>query len=466
MAEYVLQQLIDTIKPLPLSASILLLDVFKASAKLDKACDFAKKLLIDYPEDPKVLRASASVQQLLGNSANSLGLLEKALEINKDLCPTYNQLGHLYISMSDKIQAEKSFKKAINSGPNRIGGYWGLVRVLGGDTPEKYILAVKKLENKLKGRHEELAYLNFTLAKYYEERDSKKSFTFFKKGNLAIGKIRPWNFEQESARVEKLINFFSADRLKELHAKHHSDYKAVFIASMPRSGTTLLGQILSAHSQLQSVGESDAFDRAVSAVSVSMGRYPDVYSWTPMSIFETMFKKIDEAFINSYLIKSAKGCVVDKSMSNSFHIGLILSIYPQARVIWLQRDPLDTVLSCYQQLFDKGNAFAFDLSNLAHYYQLNNKIMKHWSLLFPKQILMVNYEALVSDQEAEAKRIIDFIGLEWEQGCLKFYESNEVINTASDLQVKQPIYNSSVGKWRPYAKDLEEAALILGVDVT
>jgi Sulfotransferase family len=145
--------------------------------------------------------------------------------------------------------------------------------------------------------------------------------------------------------------------------------------------------------------------------------------------------------------------IVDKTLINSDYVGLLHSAFPRARMIRMRRDPIDTCLSCYFQHFSTAMTFTMDLSDLAAYYRVHQRLMEHWcSALPPGTILEVPYEELVADQEAWTRKILDFLGLEWDARCLSFYETERTVNTASAWQVRQKMYRKSMGRWRNYEK--------------
>jgi hypothetical protein len=212
---------------------------------------------------------------------------------------------------------------------------------------------------------------------------------------------------------------------------------------MPRSGTSLADQIIASHPAAHGVGELDFWN---SPTLREAGITQGILSETARSKVAADYLRILEGFS-----KSASR-IINKAPVNSDFLGLIYSVFPNARVIYMQRDPIDTCLSCYFQQFLTGINFAFDLSDLVHYYREHQRIMAHWrAVLPPGFILDVPYEELVADQEIWSRKMLDFIGLEWDPRVLEFHTNRRQVTTASAWQVRQKVYRSSVARWRNYA---------------
>jgi hypothetical protein len=214
---------------------------------------------------------------------------------------------------------------------------------------------------------------------------------------------------------------------------------------MPRSGTTLAEQIIASHPAAIGAGELEFWNVAGRKyhAEIRAGLLP-----------EPMRKKLAEDYLRVLSGQSADALrVVDKAPVNSDHLGVIHSVFPQARIIYMRRNPIDTCLSCYFQPFTQALNFTMDLSDLEHYYREHHRIMAHWrAVLPPGTILDVPYEELVADQAAWTRKMLDFIGLEWDDRCLDFDKTERGVATASSWQVRQKIYNSSVERWRKYEK--------------
>lgn len=219
----------------------------------------------------------------------------------------------------------------------------------------------------------------------------------------------------------------------------------VFVVGMMRSGTSLVEQIIASHPRAAGAGELDFWkDAALKHRDRLPGGVPDA----PLA------KKLGDSYLNALSGHCRDALrVVDKSTFNSDHLGLIHAVFPNARIIYVRRDPVDTCLSCYFQQFANAASFTFDLADLAHSYREHHRLIHHWRTALPAgAMLEVPYAELVADQEAWTRRMIDFVGLEWDPSCLEYYATQRPVLTASNWQVRQRIHSSSVGRWRKYEK--------------
>ena len=227
--------------------------------------------------------------------------------------------------------------------------------------------------------------------------------------------------------------------------------KPVFILGMPRSGSTLVEQILASHSQVSAAGEINAFSRAALASGLLDAGFPEnarTLSGDQISEIGTRYLfEIDK------IAQTAK-CVINKMPSNFRLAGLICLSLPNARIIHTRRDPVDTCISCFSTLFEHRNLFSYDLGELGRYYRAYEKLMEHWRTVLPDGAMIeVKYEELVADFETQARRLVSHCGLQWEDSCLNFYKTRRLVRT--ELGVHQPLYSTSVGRGNCYAGKLQ-----------
>jgi tetratricopeptide (TPR) repeat protein len=290
------------------------------------------------------------------------------------------------------------------------------------------------------------AQLRFAMGKYCDDvNDFAQAFQHFKRGNeLLKAASENYDRKERSRFIDGLIRVYSREAIAKIGVPGSSSVKPVFVLGMPRSGTSLAEQIIASHPAAHGVGELDFWNSpGLKEAGTTQGM-----------LSEAARSKVAEQYLR--LLESLAGNaprVINKAPVNSDFLGLIYSVFPNARVIYMQRDPIDTCLSCYFQHFLTGINFAFDLSDLMHYYREHQRIMAHWrSVLPPGFILDVPYEELVVDQEAWSRKMLDFIGLEWDARVLEFHTNKRQVTTASAWQVRQKIYKSSVARWHNYEK--------------
>lgn len=290
------------------------------------------------------------------------------------------------------------------------------------------------------------ANLRFAMGKYCDDvHDFAQAFQNFKRGNELLKTLaEDYDRKKRSQFIDESIRLYSRNTISSIGAAGSSSAKPVFVVGMPRSGTSLAEQIIASHPAAYGAGELD-FWAAVSAKDRAQ---------TQRILDEAGRSEVAQEYLRVLESFSASASrVIDKAPVNSDFLGLIYSVFPNARVIYMQRDPIDTCLSCYFQQFLTGLNFTFDLSNLVHYYREHQRLMAHWrAVLPPGFILDVPYAELVADQETWSRKMLDFIGLEWDPRVLEFHTNVRQVTTASAWQVRQQVYTSSVARWHNYEK--------------
>jgi tetratricopeptide (TPR) repeat protein len=264
------------------------------------------------------------------------------------------------------------------------------------------------------------------------------------------------------AHVDRIIATFSEEALARLPRARHGSDVPVFIVGMPRSGTTLTEQILAAHPQVHGAGELPTLQRVVELVPAMTGKaapWPECAARLGQGGVDTLAGRYLAEV--TALAPEARH-ITDKMPQNFLSLGLVAVLFPGSRIVHCTRDPLDTCLSCYFQAFTHGHGYAYDLAALGAYYRHYRRLMGHWAAVLGPSMTAVPYEEMVADQEGTSRRLVDFVGLEWDEACLRFFESDRLAHTASYDQVRRPIYKGSVGRWRPYARHLGPLVDALG----
>jgi Flp pilus assembly protein TadD len=288
--------------------------------------------------------------------------------------------------------------------------------------------------------------LRFAMGKYSDEIGNfSQAFQNYKRGNeLLKNAAEDYDRKERSRLIDELIRGYSREAISTIEGAGSDSTKPVFVVGMPRSGTSLVEQIIASHPAAYGAGELLFWESLMGAqTAIRQG-----------ILSQPVRAKTAEACLRVLQGHSGDALrVIDKAPVNSDFLGVIYSVFPNARVIYMQRDPIDTCLSCYFQNFLTGLNFTLDLSDLAHYYREHRRLMAHWRAVLPQGfILDVPYEELVGDQEAWSRKILQFIGLEWDDRCLEFHKNTRQLVTASAWQARQKIYNSSVARWRNYEK--------------
>jgi tetratricopeptide (TPR) repeat protein len=301
-------------------------------------------------------------------------------------------------------------------------------------------------------------HLRHALAKEHEDiGDYATAFEHLTAGKAAKRRTLAYSIDDDRVLFEALARLFDARRFANA-APGDPDDAPVFVVGMPRSGTTLVERILSSHSAVVSVGESQNFGLCLKrAVGTRSNRVLDVE--TLQSAMEIDFAALGRSYIEA--TKPGDATVpyfVDKMPLNFFYVGFIHLALPNARVICLRRDPMDTCLSNLRQLFALNFSYynyAYDLRDIGRYYVLFDALIGHWNRVLPGKMLEVRYERLVADQEGETRRLLDFCGLPFEPACLNFHANTAPVATASAVQVRAPLYAGAIGRWRRYGDKLD-----------
>ncbi len=251
------------------------------------------------------------------------------------------------------------------------------------------------------------------------------------------------------------IDAFDASLFDRFSAAGDPSTRPIFVLGMPRSGSTLTEQILASHPQVQAGGEMINLDRAVASVPDAHGQ-PTPFPRYVAGLDAEGFRRLGQAYLESLPAPpEGKTRTTDKLPGNFFYVGLIRLILPNARIIHTMRDPVDTCISCFSRLF-ADVPFSYDLTELGRYYRGYHELMAHWRSILPAgSMLDVVYEEVVDNLEEQARRLIDFCGLPWDPRCLNFHETSRPIATSSNVQVRQPLYRTSLGRWHHYEAYLQ-----------
>jgi hypothetical protein len=253
-----------------------------------------------------------------------------------------------------------------------------------------------------------------------------------------------------------MIGVFSSGLLDSLAGAGDPDSAPIFILGLPRSGSTLLEQVLASHPSVEGTAELPYVGRV--ATSLNGRRHGINYPEAMLELSAPDLAALGADYLARARLhrRTAAPRFIDKMPNNFPNVGLIALMLPNARIIDARRHPLDACLSCYRQLFAKGQNFTYDLTEIGEYYLQYQRMMDHWDLVLPGRVLTVQYEDVVSDFEREVRRLLDFCGLPWVEDCLRFYDSERPVRTPSAEQVRQPIYDRSIGHWKKYERHVGE----------
>jgi tetratricopeptide (TPR) repeat protein len=383
----------------------------------------------------------------LGRLSDAKAQFRKALKFAPRSAQALFGMGFL-ATIEDRFdEAEAMFKRALEADP-KLPSAWaamaGLRRMTSSDAA--WLQSAEEIAASGITAFEE-ADVRFAIAKYCDDvGDFKGAFHSYQRAN-ELHKLAATSYDRDARAqlVDDLMRVYTREALAHVEPLASDSMKPIFVVGMPRSGTSLMEQIIASHPDAKGAGELTFWSRAAHDHETVLRR---------TLLDESTRKRLAGDCLRDLHARSGDALrIVDKTPLNSDYLGMIHSVFPNARIIYMQRDPIDSCLSCYFQKFDVQLNFTMDLSDLAHYFRQHQRLMAHWrAVLPPGSILDVPYAELVTDQEGWTRKVLAFLGLEWDQRCLHFYKTERPIVTASAWQVRQKIYKGSVARWRHYEK--------------
>lgn len=417
-----------------------------------------KSVAID-PENTETLMDLGMALYHCENSDAALMVFDKVLELNPDHAGGYLHKGIQMQTLGDFVAAKVCLRKTLDLDPNMAVAYFRLASMDQSVEESNWMLErLYAIAGSSSFSIENRASALFSAAVVLQKQNKHDdAFVQFANANALMRTEFPFDRDRLTRRVDETIEAFSPETFEALKAAGSRDARPVFIIGMPRSGTTLVETIISSHPNLCAGGEETKIAMLADTLTQSRDSklvYPrDIASVDPAGL-----APIGELY-TSHMARLYPDAprTTDKYPFNFLHLGLIAVLFPNASIVHCRRDPTDTCLSCFFQMFGeyKGLSFTNDLTDLGFYYREYERFMAHWRRVLPMPIYEVRYEDLVASQEEISRQLIAHIGEDWDDACLKFHEQERTVNTASQYQVRQPIYKSSVEKWRKYERHLK-----------
>jgi tetratricopeptide (TPR) repeat protein len=433
--------------------------------KLVLALEQADFLLEQQAEKPAYLALRASILVRMGDYQSALPCYEYILQRYPAQPNVMLSYGHALRAVGAQEKSIEAYRKTIELRPSFGDAYWSLANLKTFHFDDSDLEAMREqLENKA-GSHEDFFHLCFALGKALELRKHfDESFKYYHLGNTIKENLTGYSADN----IENYVRRMKASCPTELFmSKAGQGCQApdpIFIVGLPRSGSTLLEQILASHSQVDGTKELIQ----ILAIAKRLGgtrkeadasRYPGVLT----ELTAGQLEELGQRYIDrTHIQRGGAPFFTDKMPNNFLHIGLISLILPKARIIDARRHPMAACFSGFTQLFARGQTFTYGLSNIGRYYRDYVDLMDHWDEVLPGKVLRVQYEEVVADTENQVRRMLDFCGLEFEENCLHFYQTERAVRTASSEQVRQPIYSGAMEHWRNFEPHLDELKQALG----
>ncbi len=419
--------------------------------------------------EPRAVLAHSGLSLVLrarGAGEEAMAEAERAIALDASLPDGYGALGICLQELGRFEEAAAAFRRALERDPQFPSALVHLANLRGVEPTEA---ERSRLSEALAARRltpHERASLHFALGRLADEAgDYDAAFADYREGNAVRAAEHGYDHAAMVRHVEALMRVFDRDLFARDEAFGSPSERPIFVLGMPRSGTTLIEQILASHAMVHGSGELAASRVLVDGLA-SLPAARQAGKGYPEAVH--LLERSSAALLaGRYLEAAGHGAgevlrVTDKLPSNFLRIGLLALLLPRARIIHAVRDPFDTCLSCYFQDFRDAQPFVYELDRLGKYYRQYERLMAHWRSVLPRPMLEVPYEALVGDPEPWSRRLLDYCGLAWDERVLRFFATERTVRTASYWQVRQPIYASSVGRWKHYRKHLGPLFAALG----
>ncbi len=433
--------------------------------KLTEAEQIYQDILKEDPDQPDAVHLLGLIRSEQEKDHEAVELMERALELYPQASHFHHNIAGIYRRMGRLDDAEREFRNAIDLKEDYGEAYQGLAEMVKFTRDDPLLGKIHSLIDGGQLDERLQSYFHFAAGKICDDiGEYPQAFRHYTEGNRLAK--RKFDSRQFRRLVKDCLYIFSSTFASRLSNAGIDTEIPTFIIGMPRSGTTLVEQILASHSEVYGAGELNDM-KLIASLSRQMSRFKVEYPNSLPGVVRNDYTKLGQEYLNRVTRLPGDGenvtRIIDKHPLNFQFVGLIFAMFPKARIIHTVRDPLDTCLSCFFQNFSKGQDYSFDLKVLAHFYNDYRRLMEHWEMIYPERIYKISYEEVVGNQVEETKKLLDFMGLGFEEACIEFHKTDRKVNTASFLQVRKPIYATSKRRWVNYVDELQELAAIIGV---
>ena len=430
--------------------------------QFDDSLNSAREVLKLAPDTAESYMVYASAVGMAGDHEAAIEAYEKALELAPDRAGALSSIAHHQKTIGQQETAIASYRGAIELKPDHAEAYWSLANLKTFRFEDEEVAAMKALLETDDLSDESRAQLHNALGLEMEGRkDYDQAFHHFELCNEARRPLEVYDPVDTESTYDRLIELFDEDYFASKQGNPDTATTPILVVGLPRSGSTLIEQILASHSMVDGTHELGDLSRAVQVVrkkKTRRGRFPEALKDLTVEQWRQVGKEYLE---RTEIHRAGSPCFVDKNPNNFIYAGVLKLAIPNAKIIDARRHPMDSCLGSFKQLFASGQPFTYDMTELCEYYLQYARLMEHWHAVLPGYVLEVQYEDVVADLETQIRRILDFCGLPFEEACLRFHETERAVKTASSEQVRKPIYSTSVNLWRRYESHLGEMVHIL-----
>ncbi len=438
-----------------------------AQGKLEEAADAYRRALAERPDFAAAHKNLGNCLRELGDLEGALAQFQDALRLRPDYAEAYSGLGNVLKTGGRLEEARRAHEKAVELAPKNGMLHQQLAESKHFSAGDPQIAQMEALVCDEAIPETGRLALHFALGKAYADAgDDDRSFRHYLQGNALKRRQIPYDETSMLALLAGIERIFTREMMEARAGQGFPDPAPVFIIGMPRSGTSLVEQILASHPKVHGAGELKLFSEAAAGCKTAGGRplrFPDEAE----ALSAQQLQEIGKAYVEGIRkLAPSSDRVTDKMPWNFRYAGLIHLSLPRAKIIHVRRDPLDTCISCFTKLFTRGQPYSYDLGELGRYYKAYEKLMAHWRAALPSGVMLeVHYEDLAADLDGVARRLVAHCGLAWNDTCLSFHEHDRPVRTASAAQVRRPIYRSSIARWRAYREHLAPLTAALGIDI-
>jgi tetratricopeptide (TPR) repeat protein len=435
----------------------------QAQGRLKEAEAAARYLVKIEPQNPQSWVVSASVATRLMRQEDALEAYERAARLKPEEVGLRMSVGHVQKTLGRRAESEASYKAALTMDPGRGEAYWSLADLKNYAFSDAEVSAMQQLLAREPRERAQDAQLHFALGKAFEQRRQyPEAFAHYAQGNAVRRLDSPFDIEHFERRTARIRAFFDAAFFAERRGSGDPSRAPIFIVGLPRSGSTLIEQILASHSRVEGTMELPNIINITHQFD-DMAQSRDGYPETVAKVLSAQLTALGSRYLEETApLRSGREHFTDKLPNNFSHVGLIHAILPRATLIDARRHPMDACFSTFKQHFAEGQTFSYSLTDLGRYYRCYVSLMEHWDAVLPGKVLRLQYETLVREPETQIRRLLEHCGLDFEPACLNFHETRRAVRTASAEQVRQPLYTSGVGYWRHFEKELEPLRQALG----
>lgn len=437
--------------------------LYKEQNRFDEAMEYCERVVALEPASAQSHFQLAATLAPAGLTYRAIESYERAIELKPRFAGAHLGLGHTLKTVGRQDQAIAEYRECIRLRPDNGESYWSLANLKTYRLSDEDVVAMKKSLARDDLTDQSRVNFLYAMAKAYEDRgDFGHAWECYEQGNGIQRRNERYDPVQTEVLHDAVIKVFDERLLQEKSNRGNDDASPIFIVGLPRSGSTLIEQILASHSEVEGTSELPYVGRVITSLSRNRAdgvNYPEAVR----ELSGEHFHRLGGDYLELARLHRTEGKprFIDKMPNNFPAVGFLHLVLPNATIIDARRHPLDSCLSCYRQLFAKGQTFTYDLIDIGEYFLEYERVMDHWHAVLPGKVLTVQYEELVGDFEGQVRRLLEHCALPFDEGCLRFYETDRPVRTASSEQVRQPIHTRSIGFWRNYDDRLDQLKEVL-----